>query len=152
MNLRPRILRTAALCGLVAVSVAGCGNLRPSSKMDIFEAALSGGAEVPPAATSATGDAEVQLNTNTNTLRWKVTYSGLTGAATGAHIHGPAPVGQNAGVVVPFTGNLNAQPLTGEAKLTQEQVTQLVNGLWYVNIHSARFPGGEIRGQLRPRR
>lgn len=149
---RQKFFRTAAAVALVGVALAGCGQLRPSQKIDIYDATLSGAQEVPPATTSATGVAEVQLNTNTNTLKWKVTYSGLTGPATGGHIHGPAEAGQNAGVVIPFTTDLNAQPITGQANLSPQQAAQLAAGQWYVNIHTARYPGGEIRGQLRLRR
>ena len=148
---RQTLIRTTLAAGLIA-SLAACGQMRPQNKIDIYQATLSNAQEVPPAAGGGGGQAEVQLNKNNNTIKWKVTYSGLTGAVTAAHIHGPAPVGQNAGVVVPFTGNMNAQPMEGEATITPEQVTQLVNGQWYVNIHTARFPGGEIRGQLRERR
>jgi hypothetical protein len=150
--LTPKFLRNVLITGLVATGLAGCGQLRPSSNVEIYQASLSGGQQVPPVVTPAYGTAEVQLNTTTNTITWKVSYSGLTGPATGAHIHGPAVAGQNAGIVVPFTGNLNAQPLTGEQRLAPAQVAQLTSGQWYVNIHTARHPGGEIRGQLRPRR
>jgi len=149
---RKALLRTALAAGLAATVLAGCGQMRPANKIDIYEATLSGAQEVPPATTPATGNAELMLNTNTNTLRWKVTYSGLTGPATAAHIHGPAPRGANAGVVVPFSGNLNAQPMMGEQTITPEQATALANGQWYVNIHTAQFPNGEIRGQLGARR
>ena len=86
--------------------------MRPSQKIDIYEAALSGAQEVPPVNTAASGTAEVQLNTNTNALTWKVTYSGLSAAPTGGHIHGPAAPGANARVLIPFT-DLAAQPVTG---------------------------------------
>ena len=120
--------------------------------MDIYQAALSPAQEVPPVTSPATGTAELMLNANTNTLSWKVNYSGLTGVATAAHLHGPAPMGGNAPVVVPFTGDLNAQPITGSAVLSPQQAGELATGRWYVNIHTAQFPGGEIRGQLMPRR
>jgi hypothetical protein len=148
---RQRVLRITVAAALVGVGLAGCGQMRPSQKMDIYEATLSGTQEVPPNTSAARGVAEVQLNSNTNMLTWKVTYSGLSGTATGGHIHGPAAAGQNAGVVVPFTGNLNAQPVQGQAQITQAMVGDLAAGLWYVNIHTAQFPGGEIRGQLRRR-
>jgi hypothetical protein len=148
---RHTVLRTAFAASLVALAVAGCGQMRPSQKMDIYEAALSGTQEVPPAATTASGQAEVQYNENTGMISWKVTYTGLSGPGTAAHIHGPAAPGANAGVVVPFGANVTAQPLTGEAKLTPTQYGDLAAGLYYVNIHSAKFPGGEIRGQLRKR-
>ncbi|MDB5944427.1 MAG: hypothetical protein JWQ13_3993 [Ramlibacter sp.] len=149
---RQTVLRTALAASFVTLALAGCGQMRPSQKMQIFETSLSPTQEVPPAtASSASGAAEVQFNENSNKLTWKVTYSGLTGPATGAHIHGPAPVGQNAPVVIPFTGDLNAQPIMGETTITPAQYADLAAGLYYVNIHSARFPGGEIRGQLRKR-
>lgn len=151
MMSRPTFLRTAVAVGLVSLTLAGCGMMRPSQKMDIFEARLSASQQVPPADSTATGSAEVQFNTNTNKVTWKVTYNGLTGPATAGHIHGPAPVGANAGVVIPFAGNLNAQPIMGEMTVTPAQYADMAAGLYYVNIHTARFPGGEIRGQLRKR-
>ena len=148
---RQKFLRTAAVAALVTVALAGCGNMRPSQKMQIFEASLSPSQEVPPTASTATGSAEVQYNENTSKLSWKVTYTGLSAAASGGHIHGPASVGTNAGVVIPFTGDLNAQPIMGEVTVTPAQYADLAAGLYYVNIHSSKFPGGEIRGQLRKR-
>ena len=148
---RQTFLRTALATGVVALTLSGCGMMRPSQKMQIFEASLSPSQEVPPTASTATGSAEVMFNENTNMLSWKVTYNGLTGAASAAHIHGPAAMGQNAGVVIPFTGDMNAQPMMGEKAITPAQYADLAAGLYYVNIHTARFPGGEIRGQLRKR-
>ena len=92
--------------------------------------------------------AEVSYNPATYTLRWTVTYSGLSGPATGGHFHGPAMPGQNAPVVVPFTGSL-ASPISGEKILTPAQASDLLAGKWYVNLHTAANPGGEIRGQAR---
>ena len=148
---RHTFLRTAAAAGLVSLTLVGCGMMRPSQKMDIFEANLTPSQEVPPANSTATGSAEVQFNANTNKVTWKVMFNGLTGPATAGHIHGPAPVGANAGVVIPFAGNLNAQPVMGEMTVTPAQYADMAAGLYYVNIHTARFPGGEIRGQLRKR-
>lgn len=148
---RHTFLRTAIAAGFVTLTLAGCGQMRPSQKMQIFEANLSATQEVPTNTSTATGAAEVQFNENTNMLSWKVTYTGLTGPATAGHIHGPAPAGQNAGVVIPFAGNMNAQPVMGEMTVTPAQYADMAAGLYYVNIHTARFPGGEIRGQLRRR-
>jgi hypothetical protein len=80
-------------------------------------------------------------------LTWTVDYSGLSGPATAAHIHGPADPGANAGIVIPFTGNL-ASPIKGSATLTDAQMAQLEAGKWYVNIHTEANKPGEIRGQL----
>lgn len=108
---------------------------------------LSGASEVPPVASNASGTAELNLNKQTNELSWTVTYSGLSGPATGAHFHGPAMAGANAGVVVPMTGSLTS-PIRGTASLTAAQAADLMAGKWYVNLHTAANPNGEIRGQF----
>jgi hypothetical protein len=101
----------------------------------------------PGIASSGKGMATASLDTTTKTLTWTVDYSGLSGPATAAHIHGPADPGANAGIVVPFTGNL-ASPIKGSATLTDAQIAQLEAGKWYVNIHTEANKPGEIRGQL----
>ena len=93
------------------------------------------------------GAATASLDTNTKTLTWTVDYSGLSGPAIAAHIHGPADPGANAGIAVPFSGNL-ASPIKGSATLTEAQIAQLEAGKWYVNIHTDANKPGEIRGQL----
>jgi len=150
MVTRHTVLRTAFAASLVAVAVAGCGQMRPSQKMDIYEATLAGTQEVPPNTSPGRGTAEVQYNSNSGNLTWKVTYSGLTGPAVGAHIHGSAPPTANAGILLPFS-NINTQPIQGQATITPAQYGDLAAGLWYVNVHTAQYPGGEIRGQLRRR-
>ncbi len=147
---RQTFLRTGLGAFAVALALAGCGQLRPSQRVDIYEATLTGAQEVPPVATAASGMAEVQHDTLRNLISWKVTFSGLSGPPTGAHIHGPASAGQNAPVAIPFAGPL-ALEIRGQAALTPQQVADLAAGRWYVNIHSAAHPAGEIRGQLRLR-
>lgn len=148
MMSRKTVIGTAIAAAVLVLS--GCGQLRPSQKVDIYEARLTGAQEVPPVNTAANGMAEIQLNTNTNVLTWKVTYSGLSGTPTGGHIHGPAGPGQNAGVLIPFA-NVAAMPVSGQTTITSQQYGDLAAGLWYVNLHTAANPGGEIRGQLRRR-
>jgi hypothetical protein len=149
----PMIQRSILLRSALAVSVlavaAGCSATKSMfTGMDTYEAALSGTQEVPPTSSSGTGKAEIQVDPKTYKIKWTVTHSGLTGPATAAHIHGPAAAGANAGVVVPFR-EANASPITGEATLTPAQYADLAAGLYYVNVHTARSPAGEIRGQLK---
>jgi hypothetical protein len=115
-----------------------------------FKADLKGSSEVPPNTTAGSGSGTVTLDSATNTITWNVTFSGLTGAATAAHIHGPAPAGKNAGVLVWLStkGQTATSPLSGSATLTAAQATEMMNGQCYVNVHTAANPGGEIRGQL----
>ena len=114
-----------------------------------FKATLDGASEVPPTTSAGTGTATATLDTATRRLIWDVTYSGLTGPAMAAHIHGPANPGQNAPVVIPFTGSLTS-PIKGSKVLTASQAGALEAGKYYVNVHTAKYKGGEIRGQLTP--
>ena len=136
-----------ALLAAAALASAGCGMMSDSKSMGgEMNVPLSAKNEVPPNASTAVGNARVYLDGMN--LKWTVTYSGTTGPVTAGHFHGPAAAGANAGVVLPFTGSM-ASPIQGSATLTQAQVDQLKAGLWYVNLHTAANPGGEIRGQVK---
>jgi hypothetical protein len=112
-----------------------------------FTADLTASAETPPTDSTGTGKADVTYDTTSKALTWTITYSGLTGDATAAHFHGPADVGAKADPVVPIAGSL-ASPIAGTATLTDQQATDLQAGKWYFNIHTAKYPDGEIRGQV----
>lgn len=152
MTIQRSLLLRGALAGAALALAAGCGSMASmTAGGETYEATLSGAQELPPTTSSGTGKAEVQVDPKTYKIKWKVTHSGLSGPATAGHIHGPAAPGANAGIVVPFTGDPNAQPITGEATLTPPQYADLAAGLYYVNLHTARSPAGEIRGQLKKR-
>ena len=112
-----------------------------------FAAVLKGSSEVPPNTTAGKGEVSAQLDTDTQTFTYRVTYSGLTGPATGAHFHGPAAPGVDAPVVI--AAKDPASPITGSAQLTDAQIADLKNGKWYFNVHTKATPAGEIRGQVR---
>ena len=149
------ITKTAAtsvlLAAVLALGACGSTSMQPSSAMGpgtvLMTTQLSGASEVPPVPGIGSGSAEISYNQATNMLRWTVTYSGLSGLATGGHLHGPAMPGQNASVAIPFTGSL-ASPISGGLILTPAQADELLSGKWYVNIHTQANPGGEIRGQV----
>ena len=135
------------LCSLLAISAC---NMSPmASNISTLSARLSGASEVPATSSNASGTLSANLDKQTSLLSWTVTYSGLSGPATGGHFHGPAKVGQNAGVALPFTGSLES-PIRGTATLTAAQMDAVMNGNWYVNLHTTANPGGEIRGQVSP--
>ncbi len=113
----------------------------------MFHGAMSPANEVPAKTTDGKGNVEASLDTSTKMLTYTVTYSGLTGPATAGHLHGPAAVGANAGVLVPFKAPLDS-PVKGTATLTDDQMKELMAGQIYANIHTAANPGGELRGQL----
>jgi hypothetical protein len=133
----------------LALSIVGLFLLGGVAQADqiTFKADLASAAEVPPVTSPGKGSATASLDTTTKTLTWTVTYSGLSGPATAGHIHGPAALGANAGVLVPFSGDL-ASPIKGSATLTDAQVSDLEAGKLYVNLHTAANKPGEIRGQL----
>jgi hypothetical protein len=112
-----------------------------------YKAVLDGKHEVPPNDTKGTGSVHAKYDTATMKLSYSVKYSGLSGAATAAHFHGPAKPGDNAGPIITLAAPL-ASPIKGEETLTKEQADELANGLWYLNVHTAAHPPGEIRGQL----
>lgn len=137
----------AALAVVAAATITGCGMMSPASNQLVFTTQLSATNEVPPNSSQASGSVDAVLNKDTNLLRWKVKYTGLTGPATAGHFHGPAMAGANAGVALPWPGVMST-PSEGSATLTAAQAADLMAGRWYANVHTAANPGGEIRGQM----
>jgi hypothetical protein len=136
--------------GVIAIvlGLSACGSMMSSNTASL-SAKLSAANEVPANASTGTGTVEASLDKQTNVLSWTVTYSGLTGPAKAGHFHGPAAAGANAGVALGFTGGVES-PIKGSATLTAAQVADLMAGKWYVNLHTAANPGGEVRGQVMP--
>ena len=116
---------------------------------ETFYAYLHGAQEVPPVATNATGYARVHVNQSTMTLTFTVVFTGLSSNQTASHIHAPAPIGANVGVAINFgaVGGTSGT-ITGSTSITATQLAQIRAHQGYVNVHSANFVGGEIRGQL----
>ena len=135
------------VASITVVGISGCGMMGQASNMVAFSTQLRGANEVPANASAGNGSVDAVLNKDTNLFRWKVNYSGLTGPATAGHFHGPAAVGANAGVVLPWQGPITS-PMEGSATLTGAQAADLMAGRWYANIHTAAHPGGEVRGQM----
>jgi hypothetical protein len=111
-----------------------------------MSATLESAQEVPPNDSAGTGTADISFDTESKKLDWTIEYSGLTGDVTGAHFHGPAAKSDNADVAVPMEDTNSGA--TGTATLTDAQTADLVAGRYYVNIHTAAHPDGEIRGQV----
>ncbi len=129
----------------LAMAIAGCDDDDDNQDNIMnFSATLSGANEVPANASTATGTATATYNETTNRLSISVPYSGMT--ATAAHIHLGEP-GVSGPPVFPFSSLTSPLTLTN-VELTDAQEDDLLSGMYYVNIHSEAFPGGEIRGQL----
>lgn len=112
-----------------------------------YHADLTAAAETPPTDSTGTGTLDATYDTSTKALSWTVTYDGLTGDVTAAHFHGPAAVGVKAPPVLPITAPYTS-PIKGSATLTDQQASDLQAGMWYFNLHTAKYPDGEIRGQV----
>jgi hypothetical protein len=117
----------------------------------MFTAKLDGSQEAPnPVTTNATGTAWAILSPDMNSLTYHVTYAELDSTFTNAHFHlGAAGVGGGVlhGIASSFTGNTASGVWSG---LPDSILTKLLKQEIYINIHSAKHPGGEIRGQLIP--
>ena len=109
---------------------------------------LKAGIDAAPAGTAsnADGSALFSYDTATRLLTWTVNYRKLSGPVTGAHLHGPAAPGASAPIAVPIT--TSASPMAGSATLGAAQETDMLAGLWSVDVHTDNFAGGEIRGRL----
>ena len=112
-----------------------------------YKATLSSASEVPPGNSTGKGEATVTLDTATRKIHYDVTFSGFSSKVVAAHIHGPAPVGKNSGILLPL-GNDPKSPIKGSATLTAKAAKALESGMTYINIHSQNHPVGAIRGQL----
>lgn len=109
-----------------------------------FTATLNGASEVPANASTATGTATLIFNKTTKIFT--ITVNHTIAAPTSGHIHKGA-IGVSGDPVFPFTTLTSPINYTSTA-LTAAQEADLYANLYYVNIHTAAFPGGEIRGQL----
>ncbi|WP_195576641.1 CHRD domain-containing protein [Paenibacillus sp. 1001270B_150601_E10] len=132
--------------------------------MSVFKAFLSGQNEVPPVRTAASGNASFTSNRSNTRLAFRLTVRNIA-QVTQAHIHlgrrgenGPVVAflfGQSKfGITVRrgvIQGTLTNQDLVGplQGRTISDLIREIRNGNAYVNVHTIRFPNGEIRGQIR---
>ena len=141
-----RILAVIAV--LTLASCAGMRDKMPSwmPGSGAIKVSLTGAEEVPAANTQAKGSGSFRVAED-GTISGSVTTEGVQG--TMAHIHQGAK-GQNGPVIVPLTKNGDTYSVPEGRKLTPAQMDALKAGNLYVNVHSAKYKGGEIRAQLQP--
>lgn len=164
------------LLGLIAGSALALASSAQAMPIHL-SAVLNAANQNPPNSSTGTGMADVWIDWATNMMRVKVTFSGLSAADTAAHIHCCILPPGNTGVAtqVPLfpgfpTGvtsgsydqtfdmtqlssyNPTFVTATGGTAFSAETVLfdGLMSGWAYLNIHTAAFPGGEIRGFLAP--
>lgn len=147
MNAAPWNKRTTvrALAMSGALALLGACTSMPSQNTKAL--VLVGATEVPAVVTAATGSGSVTINPDM-TVSGKVTVIAME--ATAAHIH-MAAAGANGPVIVPFTKTAdNTFEAPAGARLTEAQYAAFKAGNLYVNVHSAKHPGGEVRAQIIP--
>jgi len=138
---------TTLFAAAVATFVAGAA----SAGIIVFNFGLDGLQEVPPTPSPGTGMATVTVDPDTLFVDITGSYAGLLAPVTAAHLHGLAPPGANAGVIfgLMHTGGTTGT-FMGSGFISAAQMTGLLNGHTYINVHTSSFPGGEIRGQVVP--
>ena len=153
------------LCLLVLIASCERDEVEQENTYSKENIVMSGAQETPSNASAATGSMNVSYSRLSKTLTYRVTWSNLTDSLSLMHIHGLAPTGFSAGVfqniVVP-SGGLFPQKtgtrftfaksgsISGSLFIDGVAIKEadLLNGLYYINIHTATYPGGEIRGQI----
>jgi hypothetical protein len=126
--------------------LASTGDALGNAGEQVFlESPIDGAQETPPSGSPATGTGRFLIDTSSNTLRYHITFTGLTGVENAAHIHGFAGPGVPAGILYALP---LGTPKVGTITYLESEEAGLLAGLAYVNIHTDLFPGGEIRGQV----
>lgn len=128
-----------------ALALAACSSMGMTPMMGSDKLTLSGAGEVPAVTTSASGTGTITVGAD-HSVSGSVTATGMS--PTAAHIHTGA-AGTNGPVIVPFTQSGNTFTAPAGSKLTDAQYDAYKAGNLYVNVHSAAYPGGEIRAQLK---
>jgi hypothetical protein len=140
-----------ALWGLAMIAWA-CAASPAHADTVRFYADMSGASEIPPNDSNGKGHCDATLETDSNVLSWTCAYSGVSGPLTGAHFDGPvsyvgATTDEKAPIQAATAGSL-ASPFKGTAKIDAKQAYDLRLGLWYFDLHTKKYPGGEIRGPV----
>lgn len=136
---------------MLLVGIAGLSLAASSlgSKGATWKAGLSASQEIPKQVVKDAGASGTFTGIlNGKTLKYKLTFSGLTGPATAAHIHLGA-MGKAGNVVIPLCGPCKS-PVTGSVTVSTALEKSFISHSLYVNVHTAKNPNGEIRGQLGP--
>ena len=141
-----RLPHGAILVGALACASATSARAESAPMGQSWSLALEGCQMVPVTDTPAYGSALLRKPFSFGTpLQYSLSFDGLHGALTAAHLHGPAPRGQVGPIVATL---IAANPSQGDVALTDEQPQALYGGQYYLDLHSEGFPDGELRAQV----
>jgi CHRD domain len=166
-----RLIATLAIASLLAIAGSFAAVAKDDDDDDGFRARLKGFNEVPAVSTVASGRFTAEIDEGAGVISFTLSYSGLEGTISAAHIH-LGQKGVNGGVIAflcggggkpacpqtattPIAGTINASNIGAGAEAQgittgefAEAVRAMKAGVVYANVHSSKFPGGEIRGQV----
>ncbi len=166
-----KLIKLSAFASLLIVFVLGissCKRAAEEKKITDYSKngiIMSGAQETPAVPSSALGTMDVFYSKDTRTLTYKVTWSGLSDSLSLMHIHGLGPTGFAAGVfqnIVAASNSIFPQKTNGKFTFLKSgtisgtllvdgvaiKEQDLLNGVYYMNIHTSVYPAGEIRGQI----
>jgi len=139
------VAAAAVLAVLAVTSIAAAGSIYT------YKSTLTTGGETPkpkaPATAKGSFTGTVTEDGSARTFKWKLTFSGLSGKAVAAHVH-KGKAGVAGAVIIPLCGPCKSGQ-TGTMKIATSAADALEHGLAYVNVHTAKNAGGEIRGQVK---
>jgi hypothetical protein len=137
-----------ALFAAVAVTAAVASPNAPtrSTKTTKLTAFLTVNQSIPTP-TGASGSGKFTATISGRTIRWRMTFKGMTGAVGAAHIHSALAGRANPAPAVPLCGPCRSGG-TGKATVSAALLRKIVGGATYVNLHTTKNAGGEIRGQI----
>ncbi|WP_316810094.1 CHRD domain-containing protein [Pedobacter heparinus] len=154
-----RISKAIAVAVILFVSFSACKKNKDKDPVDLKKKAhvmFSGAQEVPANTSTGTGMGDVVFNPDTKTITYSFTWQlGSTVATTtNMHFHGAEDGSdtKSSVVVIGITGFTTASSgsMSGETRvLTDAEISQLLAGKWYLNVHSSTIPGGELRGNIK---
>jgi hypothetical protein len=142
---RPFPLVAVALAA-IGLFVAGLALAASGSTSTRLTARLAAGAETPRPKGASHASGIFTATLTGSSVSWRLTFSRLTGKALAAHIHLGRP-GVSGPVAVPLCGPC-VTGAHGTKKVNAKVRAALLSGGAYVNVHTAKNPAGEIRGQV----
>ena len=150
-----KLIKIALIAPIASLLILAISTVPVSAaRIRTFIAVLNGGQEVPATNSNALGVAFMTFDKETRDLCFSISFTDLVATETAAHFHAPAAAGVNAAVRFGLfnPGAIGpGSPKNGcVGPLDREEERDLKKGLFYINIHSQTFGGGEIRGQVLP--
>jgi hypothetical protein len=142
-----RKLVSLLVLGLAAALAVSAFALAGRSATHMLGAKLTAGVEVPKPKAPMGASGTFSATLSGATLKWKLSFSHLSGAAAAAHIHKGA-AGVAGPVLVPLCGPCKSG-MTGTVKISATARKIIASKPVYVNVHTAKNAGGEIRGQVK---